>query len=108
MSPNSKILLEKPNRSSAVKKFPELYRTQRFIHKCVHKSWTPCPYPQPDYSSPYPKLQIKIHFNINLLHMPRSSRRSNQNLAHISSPPNICYMPYISHPLQADHKDTIL
>lgn len=38
--------------------------------------------------------------------MSRSSRWSNQSLAHISSPPNICYMPYISHPLQVDHKDT--
>jgi len=43
MSPNSTILLEKPNRSSVVNKFPKLYRTQRFIHKCVHKSWTPVP-----------------------------------------------------------------
>jgi hypothetical protein len=67
-----------------------------------------CPYPQPDYSNPYPKLQIEIHFNINLPYMPWSTRWSNQNLAHISSPPNIFYMPYISHPLQVDHKDTIL
>jgi hypothetical protein len=64
------------------------------------------PYSDPDESSQNPIklfLKHKIHFNIILPYLPRTSeysvsfRHSNQNFVHISHCPHVLYMPPLSH-----------
>ena len=63
-TPLSRVLLEKLTDSQLVKKF---------LHFMEPKSSLPCPYPEPDHSSPYPLSHfLKIHFNIILPSIPGS------------------------------------
>jgi hypothetical protein len=76
---------------------------------------TTCPYPEPEQSSPCrPSHVLKIHFNIILPVMPRSSkwssslRSSHQNPARTSPVPHTSHMPSPSHSAWFDHPNDTL
>ena len=69
-----------------------------------------CPYPEPDYSGPYPPSHfLKFHFNFFLPSTPGSSKWSlsvrfpYQNPVCTSPLPHVCYMPRPSHSSSYDH-----
>jgi len=72
------------------------------------------PYPEPDKFCPHlPIYLFKIHFNITLPSVPRSSkwflsfRFPLQSHVHTSTPPNACQMPHHSHPPWLHHPITL-